>query len=520
MRRMQPADLQLKRVARVGRYLLFDELASGGMGAVHFARLDGPAGICRCVVVKRLHPHLIKNADFVAMFLDEARLATRVRHPNVVSALDVVKEGSDLLLVMEYVHGESLARLLRLARANGRRLPPPIVSSIMIGVLRGLHGAHETRNETGQPLGLVHRDVSPQNVMVGVDGIARLLDFGVAKAAGRIHTTRSNSIKGKVGYMAPEQLASDVVTRQSDLYSTAVVLWEALTGERMFHADSEGNVLTRILLGEVQPPSSKVPEVARALDVVVLKGLARERSDRFANAREMASALSAACPPASEEVVGEYVEHVAQDDLAARAARVRAIESRSPSLVPATAKAIIEDVVANERPLGAGERLPTPSGPRVHAPTTNHLDVSTVSASRGIVHVRQSWRLWPALGAIAAAIVLGGSAVASSWHHSISPATGASITIAARFDPVATASATMAVTSAEPDSLIQAQVDAAAPQAPPASASPPASAATPQRPRPVVKKSPGVRTRAAATGCRTIESRDAEGIIRFQYQCN
>ena len=160
----------------LGRYALYGEIASGGMATVHLARLIGPVGFSRTVAIKRLHPHLAKDPEFVAMFLEEARLAARVRHPNVVSTLDVVSDDGELFLVMEYVAGESLSRLVRKARERGERVPPRYAVGIMSGALEGLHSAHDAKSEKGQPLGLVHRDVSPQNVHVGTDGVPRLLD--------------------------------------------------------------------------------------------------------------------------------------------------------------------------------------------------------------------------------------------------------------------------------------------------------------------------------------------------------
>jgi eukaryotic-like serine/threonine-protein kinase len=191
---------------RVGRYALFDALASGGMATVYLGRLTGAAGFSRTVAVKRLHPNFAKEADFVGMLVDEARLAGRIRHPNVVPTLDVVQLPDELMLVMEYVHGEALSKLLRNVAAAKAQIPLPIASSIMIGSLHGLHAAHEATDERGAPLEIIHRDVSPQNILVGVDGNPRILDFGVARATGRIQATGDGKLKGKLAYMAPEQL--------------------------------------------------------------------------------------------------------------------------------------------------------------------------------------------------------------------------------------------------------------------------------------------------------------------------
>ena len=221
----------------LGRYALHAELASGGMATVHIGRLMGPVGFARTVAIKRLHAHFAKDPEFVSMFLDEARLAGRIRHPNVVPVLDVVAEQGELFLVMEYIHGDSLSKLLRQVREQGEKMPLGVTVSILAGALQGLHAAHETTNDQGEPLEIVHRDISPQNIMVGADGITRVADFGIAKAAGRAQSTQDGQLKGKLCYMAPEQLAQRPVDRRTDVYSASVVLWEALTGQRLFQAD-------------------------------------------------------------------------------------------------------------------------------------------------------------------------------------------------------------------------------------------------------------------------------------------
>ncbi len=177
------------------RYRIGEAIASGGMATVHLGRLVGPAGFSRTVAIKRLHAYLAaESPEFVERFVDEARIASRVRHANVVPTLDVIAKDEELLLVLDYVHGESLARVRKMALELGERIPPRIASAIVVGVLRGLHAAHEATSTRGTPLDIVHRDVSPQNVLVGVDGVARVLDFGIAKAAGRVHETFTRDI--------------------------------------------------------------------------------------------------------------------------------------------------------------------------------------------------------------------------------------------------------------------------------------------------------------------------------------
>jgi serine/threonine-protein kinase len=318
----------------VGRYALCDEIAAGGMATVHFGRLLGPAGFSRTVAIKRLHPQFARDPEFVAMFLDEARIAARIRHPNVVPTLDVVAAEGELFLVMDYVEGESLARLERAAFRTGP-LVPALVVAILGDALRGVHAAHEATDEQGAPLSIVHRDLTPHNILVGVDGIARVLDFGVAKAVGRSHSTRSGEVKGKVPYMAPEQLRGSV-TRRTDIYAAAVVAWEALTGQRLFKGDSDGEIMFKIMDGNVQRPSAIVEGLPPALDDVVLRGLARDPEARFATAADMAAALEAAVAPARPSEVAAWARTLAGGVLSQRAEQIARIERSSPRALDVT----------------------------------------------------------------------------------------------------------------------------------------------------------------------------------------
>jgi serine/threonine-protein kinase len=314
---------------RIGRYILFDEVAAGGMAVVHFGRQYGSAGFARIVAIKRLHPHLAKDADFTAMFLDEARIAARVRHANVVSTIDVVSlpEG-EILIVMDYVLGESLSRLLKRVRENGDQLSPECACGIVCDVLHGLHAAHEAKSESGEALSIVHRDVSPHNVLVGADGIARIVDFGVAKARGRIHATQDGQVKGKLGYMAPEQLRGQPVDRRCDVFAAGVVLWEALAARRLFAADSEGETVTRVLEGTIEPPSRVAKGIPPALDAVVLRALARDPAKRFDTAQAMAAAIEAVVPVANARVIASWVHEVAGETIDERARHVAELERR------------------------------------------------------------------------------------------------------------------------------------------------------------------------------------------------
>lgn len=313
---------------RIGRYVLFDEIARGGMAAVHIGRLDADESFRRTVAIKRLHPGSNRDGDVVAMLRDEARISARIRHPNVVPVVDVVTSDDELLLVMEYVHGESLAALLDAAQAAGQRPPVAIVAQIMANVLSGLHAAHQTVGDDGRLLEVVHRDVSPQNILVGQDGIARIVDFGIARARERSRaTTREGVVRGKIPYMSPEQLSEEAVDRRTDVYAAAVVLWEAVTGKLLFD-DATPIVLTRKLTEEPEHARLYAPEIPPALDDAIAKGLAGDPALRWASAEEMAHAIERAVPLVSPREIGRWVESLAGPTLERRARILARAEGR------------------------------------------------------------------------------------------------------------------------------------------------------------------------------------------------
>ncbi|WP_437553568.1 serine/threonine-protein kinase [Sorangium sp. So ce367] len=364
---MAPAQERERRT--LDRYTLHGVIASGGMASVHFGRLVGAHGFARTVAIKRLHPQFARDPEFSSMLLDEARLAVRIRHPNVVTTLDSVQADDELFVVMEYIAGESLSSLLREAGRRGAQVPQPIGSAIIAGALAGLHAAHEATDEEGAALEIVHRDVSPQNILVGEDGIPRVLDFGIARAAVRSQVSRVGQLKGKLSYMAPEQLRGAPLSRRADIYAASVVLWEVLTGRRLFTGECDAEIFGRILEGVVQPPSV-YGDVPKALDEVVLRGLDRDPSRRYATALEMAAALEEALPPASPRAVGAWVEATAGTLLEARAKSLAAIETSQRSAAPAPPPprpAAVDDAP----PRDVEARLAQPSGGRGRALRTS-----------------------------------------------------------------------------------------------------------------------------------------------------
>jgi hypothetical protein len=358
----------------VSRYAVFRELASGGMASVYYARLMGPSGFKRTVAVKRPHARLATEPDFAKMFIDEARVASRIHHPNVVATLDVIEAPDELGLVMDYVHGESLSRLAAAARKREERISLPIASAIVLDMLHGLHAAHEALDEDGRPLGIVHRDVSPQNVLVGADGVTRIVDFGIAKAAGRLHTTRDGAVKGKYAYMAPEQLKAQGVSARTDVYATSVVFWELLTGKALFRGANEGEEIYNSLEAVVPPPSSVHPDLPKVFDEIVLRGLDRDPDKRYPSARAMAIEIERAAPAVRPSEVAAWVQRLAGEALAARAAVIAEMEGSGKELV----------AVAAQRAAGRADVTTTSMGSRLRS------DVESQVSNVGVVAEQSS----------------------------------------------------------------------------------------------------------------------------------
>jgi eukaryotic-like serine/threonine-protein kinase len=327
---------------RVDRYELVGEIASGGMATVFLARLTGVGGFQRFVAIKRLHPHLAGEKEFVEMFLDEARLAAGIHHSNVVSILEVGASPTGYYLVMEYVEGDTLARLLARAAGKGQRLPTGIALRIVLDTLFGLHGAHELRDDQGKSLELVHRDVSPQNVLVGIDGVARITDFGVARATSRLTSTRVGQLKGKLAYMAPEQAQGEALDRRADVFSAGILIWETLAAKRLFKAENEAATLSRVMNEPIPDLTRVAPHLSKELAAVVKRGLDRDRDQRFSTTQQFAEALEAAATGrdgiATAREVATFVKEMIGQEIEQQREAVRAWIARSePSQVGALA---------------------------------------------------------------------------------------------------------------------------------------------------------------------------------------
>ena len=328
----QEAELRPRR--RVGRFELFTEIASGGMATVHLGRVVGHSDFARVVAVKRLHPQYAKDPVFTRMFLDEARVVARIRHPNVLPTIDLIEGQGELFIVMEYIEGETFAALMREARRRKERVPVGVALRIICGALHGLHAAHEVTNERGEPMNLVHRDVSPDNIIVGADGFARLLDFGIARALGMYSQTREGEVKGKLAYMTPEQIMGETITARTDVFAASVVLWQALTGRQLFKGKHVGEYTHKILNKAIDPPSYVLPDLPKKLDPLVLHGLEREVAKRWFSAQAMAEAIEEVGDLATQREVGVWVRRLGAEHLAVMARKVAAVENAPRNAPP------------------------------------------------------------------------------------------------------------------------------------------------------------------------------------------
>jgi serine/threonine-protein kinase len=274
-----------------GRYQLIKKLASGGMAQIYLARQLGLQGFEKLVVVKRILPHLSENEDFVTMFLDEARIAARLNHPNVVTIFDLGEQDDAYFIAMEHIHGDDVRRVWKQAERKGKRIPIPLVARIIADACAGLDYAHKRTDQAGRPLNIVHRDVSPQNILASFEGAVKVVDFGIAKAADQATVTKSGVLKGKYSYMSPEQARGKGVDSRTDVFALGVVFHELLTGARLFKRASDIETLNAVSECKVKPPSVLDPRVPSDLDPIVMKALAKSKDARYPDMRAMQQAI-------------------------------------------------------------------------------------------------------------------------------------------------------------------------------------------------------------------------------------
>jgi serine/threonine-protein kinase len=366
---------------RLGKYELIARIGTGGMAEVYLARLRGPMNFEKIVVVKKIHPHLAREQEFIDMLLDEARISALLKHPRVVDIYDLGVASGTYFIAMEYLPGQPLTKVI----TKGRRAKPLDVHSsvrLVADAADGLHAAHNLTTISGKHLELVHRDVSPGNIIVTYDGDVKLVDFGVARARGRITNTDVEQIKGKIGYVSPEQINNATVDRRSDIFSLGVVLWEVLTLRRLFYADNEAAKIKMILDGNPQPPSRYRVELPPTLDEICLRALALRPEDRFQTARELQLALEAELRDANyyreSGPVAAFMQATFAREREEQAALLRAVAEATEAL-ELEPSAVEDGWAANDDP---SEHSPATPPPRPKPPAAPPRRAFTASTAR------------------------------------------------------------------------------------------------------------------------------------------
>jgi serine/threonine-protein kinase len=320
--------------------MLADAFASGGMANVHFGFAMDDPDRRRLVAIKRVTAAIDPSGDLAKVLNHEARIASLVDHINVVSAIELVVGEGEIWFVMELVEGVSLAAVARKLRERGRTIPHDVLFAIIVDALRGLQAIHEAVDEGCAPLGLVHRDISPENILVGTDGVAKIADLGIAKGLGVGPETTTGTVKGKVRYLSPEQVHG-AATPRSDVFALAVSAWELLVGRPLFHADSDAEILARVLSARIAAPSTVGCPLPSALEQVLMRALERAPEKRFESAAAMANAIAAIAALADPSRVGAFIADVGEDELRARAAKIAKVSADpvpAPAPTPSTTR--------------------------------------------------------------------------------------------------------------------------------------------------------------------------------------
>jgi serine/threonine-protein kinase len=387
------------------------------MATVHLARAHGAGGFEREVALKLVHSHLRETSGFAFDLVEEARLAARIRHPNVVPILDAAEEGDEVFLAMEYIEGDSLIGLLRRGEVERAPIPLPVRLRILVDALHGLHAAHELRDEEGRLVNLVHRDFSPQNILVGLDGIARLTDFGIAKASTRIGQTTTGLVKGKIRYMSPEQARGQPLDRRCDVWAAGVIAWELLAGRRLFTGDNDVAIALAIVSGRPARLAEAAPSLPVELDAVVARALCAELDERTPTALDFAQELGEAARAlgglAELPEVAAVVKALVGPRMEQRRAEVtRLIAERSRAPTSSSAQRS-----ASLPPLAVAEPATTSALADSAEPKSIAAEATVIEGARPAGRSRRAWVLWAAgvgiLGVAGLAVASGFRALAA-----------------------------------------------------------------------------------------------------------
>jgi TonB family protein len=460
---------------RFGQFQLMEKIATGGMAEVFKARMNGVDGFQKIVAIKKILPHMAASDDFITMFADEAKLAAQLNHPNIIHIYDLGKVENSYYIAMEYVEGRDLRTILKSGAEHGLPLPPELALFIASKLAAALDYAHRRKDFDGKDLSLVHRDVSPQNVLISYEGDIKLCDFGIAKAASKSSQTQAGALKGKLQYMSPEQASGKSIDRRSDLFSLGSVLYEMLVGEKLFAGDTDLTILEQVRNAKAAPPSTKNPDIPKRVDTIVLKALAKNPEDRYQNAsdlqRDLESVLYTFSPAPGSADVAIFLHHLQAEEKGAASESDRAFDaafapaSQEPA-APSKSKKAKGTVV--QRKTGS---VPRQSGP-IPAPHAAPPSPAAEPGKEGIVHDTKSGvfgaysskrieaekkgraPLFAGIG-IAAAILLGAVMLFSRKGSAPKPAPLPVVTP----PPALTQTAAPAVTSAAPATLTEKQID-------------------------------------------------------------
>jgi serine/threonine protein kinase len=367
---------------RLGRYEIVQRLALGGMAEIYLARMSGLAGFAKHVVLKRILPSHARDAEFVRMFFNEARYAATLDHPNIAHVYDLGEEQGLHYFTMEYLHGEDCRTLLRELSQRSLSLPLEHALTIVVGAATGCHFAHELTGDDGHPLGLIHRDVSPSNVVVTYAGAVKLVDFGIAKATNLEDVTAVGVTKGKLAYMAPEQCRGESLDRRVDVYALGVLMYELATQRRAFAGQNDAQVMWAVITGEVPPPSTHKPDLAPTLEAIIKRAMDVDRTKRYATARELSQAVEAFARESgltlNPAALGEFLERTMGPKLEPwRAAEREGKGARAKTPLPSSSLAM-----ATTLPSGASADTPTfapmtPPGGNARAATNTVTEASS-----------------------------------------------------------------------------------------------------------------------------------------------
>lgn len=309
----------MKKPIPFGKYYLLDRIAVGGMAEVFKAKAFGVEGFERLIAVKRILPSIAEDEEFITMFIDEAKIAVQLQHANIAQIFDLGKVGDSFFIAMEYVAGKDMRAIFDAMRKSGEPVPIPMAAYIAMKVCEGLDYAHNKKDASSRDLNLVHRDVSPQNILISFDGEVKIIDFGIAKAAGKAGKTQAGILKGKFGYMSPEQVRGLPLDRRSDIFAIGICLWEMLTGERLFIGESDFSTLEKVRNVEIVPPSSYNKRIPEELEKIILKTLSKDVEDRYQGAMDLHDDLQSWMYTSgnffARKDLGAFQQHIFKDDI-------------------------------------------------------------------------------------------------------------------------------------------------------------------------------------------------------------